>query len=187
MKNNYLGQAWLVITLALCFGGALAGVESALSDRIKANKLAKTQSKIPELVPGAERGEPDDIGGLLVYRAVAQDKQVGWVIPGSGPGFADRIELLIGLNVDAEVITGLAVLDQKETPGLGNKIEGPEWREQFRGKKATESLNVSKGSIVANGILPISGATISSRSICAIVNRAVAEFREQLARETSKD
>ena len=35
MKNSYIGQAWLVLALALCFGAALAGVESALKDRIE--------------------------------------------------------------------------------------------------------------------------------------------------------
>ncbi|KKL16433.1 hypothetical protein LCGC14_2495630, partial [marine sediment metagenome] len=38
--------------------------------------------------------------------------------------------------VDATKITGLYVLSQKETPGLGNKIENPEWRGQFVGKDA---------------------------------------------------
>ena len=54
MKNSYIGQAWLVLALALCFGAALAGVESALKGRITANKLAATVEQIPSLVQGSD-------------------------------------------------------------------------------------------------------------------------------------
>ena len=181
MKKSYIAQAWLVICLALCFGAALAAVETALSDRIQANKLAKTLSKIPQLVPGAEQGQAATVAGRKVYRAMAADKQVGWVVPADGQGFADKIELLIGLDNTAEVITGLAVLAQKETPAVGNKIENADWRSQFAGKKAAEPLTVSKARPTGNEILAVSGATISSSSVCEIVNRAVAEFRKGLA------
>ena len=48
-----------------------------------------------------------------------------------GQGYADTIERLLGLSTDFRSITGLFVLDQKETPGLGNKIITDAWRSQF--------------------------------------------------------
>ena len=50
MKNNYLVQAWLVLTLALLFGAALAGMEVAVADKIKENQLNETMGQIPKLV-----------------------------------------------------------------------------------------------------------------------------------------
>jgi len=187
-KKNYLSQAWLVLALALCFGSALAGVESALKARIEANKLAETLGEIPALVGGAESGRPAELAGRTVYRAMAGGRQIGWVVPASGQGFADKIEVLIGLDVTAERLTGLYVLSQKETPGLGNRITEEAWLEQFANKPAAGALLVSKAQPLAdNEILAVTGATISSQSVAKIVNQAVAEFRQALAEQTEKD
>lgn len=195
MKDNYLVQAWLVVGLALCFGAALAGVDAALSEKIAANKLDETMRQIPSLVPESTGGEEVEIGGRTVYRATAADgEQLGWIVPAAGPGFADKIEVLIGLDPWAETITGLYVLSQKETPGLGNKITDPEWLKQFAGKATSTPLSVGKGeppkkpetlSVTAaswsHTVTSVTGATISSRSVTAIVNAAVAEMRPHLA------
>ena len=189
MKNSYIGQAWLVIVLAICFGGALAGVETALRPRIEANQRALTLDQIPELVPGAVKPEeetrPETVGEKKrqAYRAFDETgRQIGWVVKASGQGFADKITLLIGLNAKATTITGLFVLDQKETPGLGDKIREAEWRRQFSDKSTAEKVGCVKAEPAeGNNILALSGATISSDSVCKIVNKAVAELRDELA------
>ena len=190
MKNGYIGQAWLVILLSLCFGGVLAGVQLALQPRIEENKLAETRSQIPLLVPGAreEESKVDTVAGQRVYRALSSGRQIGWVIGGGGQGFADRIELLVGVDVGAEKITGLYVLEQKETPGLGNKIVEEGWRQQFVGKAAGRELVVTKGGASEDyEIDAITGATISSESVCQIVNRTLPRMRSELIANTEKE
>ena len=184
MRNSYIGQAWLVILLSLGFGGALAGVQVMLHQRIEENKLAETLSQIPALVPGAEEGKADTVAGQRLYRALAGGRHVGWVVPAGGQGFADRIELLIGLDADVRRITGLYVLEQKETPGLGNKIVEEKWRRQFSGKSASRPLVVVKGGAKGeNEIDAVTGATISSESVCRIVNRTLSRMRDELTAE----
>lgn len=182
MKSNYIAQAWLVLVLALGFGGSLAGVQTALSPRIEANKLAETLSQVPKLVAGAAGGERETVAGQLVYRA--QDDQgatVGWVVPASGQGFADRIEILLGLNADASIITGVYVLEQRETPGLGNKIIEDDWRGQYTGKSTTTPLRVVKtGARAEHEIDAVTGATISSDAVTDIVNRTLEKLAEEL-------
>ncbi len=179
MKNSYIGQAWLVLALAVCFGAALAGVEAGLKGRINQNKRDDTIDQIPSLVPDAVSGEMQMVGDQNVYRALDQNgTPVGWVIPTMGQGFADKIELLIGLNADLSEITGLYVLDQKETPGLGNRIVETEWRDQFIKKSTAAHLLVTKAQQVGEmEIQAVTGATISSESVVSIVNMAVARFR----------
>jgi electron transport complex protein RnfG len=202
MKAKYISQAWLVILLSLSFAGTLAGVDVWLAPRIEANKLAATIDKIPDLVPGADKAAsaeavrakyspvPVTVGEgkfKTTYEAFwAMDKSgkpLGWVIKASGQGFADKIELLIGVDAECRTITGLSILSQKETPGLGNKIEEgnegkPGFLTQFRhGLRADEPLTATtstpdKGS---NKIGAVSGATISSRSVCNIVNDAMSK------------
>ncbi|MBU1692487.1 MAG: FMN-binding protein [Verrucomicrobia bacterium] len=180
MKNSYIGQAWLVVVLSLCFGAALAAVQTTLQPRIEQNKLADTIGQIPKLVPGAAGGELQRVGDQVAYRAMdASGQQVGWVLAAAGQGFADRIELLIGMDAAAARITGLYVLDQKETPGLGNKIVDDAFCAKFQGRATEPVLVVTKHAPQADReIEGITGATISSESVVGIVNAAVAKFRE---------
>ncbi len=203
MKVKYISQAWLVILLSLSFGGALAGVDVWLAPRIEANKLAATLDEIPKLVPGSDKAAsaeavrakyspvPVTVGeGKFkttydAFRAVDDaNKPLGWVIRASGPGFADKIELLIGMDAQCKTITGLSILDQKETPGLGNKIsdlgdtDKPGFLWQFtNGLRADRPLAVTTSSPEkdSNKIKAVAGATISSRSVANIVNDALSE------------
>ena len=188
MKDGYIRQAWLVLVLALCFGAALAGMEAMLAGRIRENKTAETHLQIPLLAPPSEAGLGETIAGRNLYRATVDGRHVGWVVPAGGQGFADKIELLIGLDADAKTITGLYVLDQKETPGLGNCIINPQWLGQFTGKATDRALEVIKsGQPGENQILAVTGATISSESVCKIVNETMSQLREALAAEARKD
>lgn len=184
MKNSYIGQAWLVIVLSLCFGVALAAVQTTLNPKIDANKLRDTIGQIPNLVPGAVDGKAETIGDQAAYRAVDdKGEQVGWVIPARGQGFADVIEVLIGTDKDVQQITGLYVLKQLETPGLGDFITSEGWRSQFKNRKLGKELVVTKTAAKADEeIQGVTGATISSKSVVAIVNNAVWKFRAAVAK-----
>lgn len=188
----YVRQAWLVILLGLVFGTALAGVETRLGPQIKANKENETKQQVPALVPGALLEKTRKITfkdrqgrDVAIYKAVAEDGTPrGWVIPAKGHGFADVIEVLVGLDPKAEKITGLFVLAQKETPALGSFItDGPKFLDQFRGMPTSRALEVNKkAQTLPHEIKPLSRATISSRSVCKIVNAAVARHKARLKR-----
>ena len=183
MKNNHLAQAWLVLLLAVGFGGGLAAVQISLDPMIRRNRLAETAGQIPHLVPGAVTGVVEQVGGRFAYRAENGDGDtVGWVLPTAGQGFADRIDVLLGLDAQAARLTGVYVLDQKETPGLGNKIVEETWRSQFKGREIGSPFVVTKSAPTSDRqIEGVTGATISSESVVDIVNRAASEFRTALA------
>lgn len=188
-KGNYIGQAWLVILLALIYGGGLAGVQIMLGEKIAENKKNETYSVIPDLVPGADKTKTEAIiltakngKEVLVYKALSSNNDlVGWVIPAGGQGFADRIEVLIGVDATVESITGFYVLEQKETPGLGDYIKGKDFTDRFKGKPTDKPLVVVKRQPAAeNEIRALTGATISSESVSSIVNSALANLKEPI-------
>ena len=200
MKQNYLVQAWLVLLLAVCFGSALAAVQMTLGPTIEANKLNETLEKVPELVLGEEKAAqlqdkqkltvlpsqvevktPAKTTYYSVFEAQMDGKRTGWVIKAKGQGYADKIELLVGLDAGVEKITGLFILDQKETPGLGNKIIEAKWRGQFLGKNAGQPLRVTKtGAKAPEEIDSVSGATISSNTVCGILNTTLGDLKDKL-------
>jgi electron transport complex protein RnfG len=199
-KNANLVQAWLILLLALLFGSALAAVQVQLSDKIAANKLNEALSQVPALIWGeSEAGQSEPTGSIKitpgsvvvdkngkptpynVYRVVQDDRLKGWVIKATGQGYGDKLELLIGSDADLKKLTGLYVLEQKETPGLGAKIITPEWRSQFVGKVTDVPLQVVKGGQRgAATIDAITGATISSRSVTTIVNATISSLKGHL-------
>lgn len=210
-RLRVLREAWLVLALATVFGGLLAGVHLGLSGRIAANKRAETLGQIPALVLGAEVGASTEVavaGDVVTLRdgdrvrdlGIAQrqvgdhtlwevtdrasGERLGWVASGSGQGYADAIELLVGLDPEGLRLTGLYVLSQKETPALGDAITGEAFRRRFEGAAADRPLEVTRDATQATAdasrVLAITAATISSRSVCEIVNRTVAEVRAAL-------
>jgi len=199
-RNSNLAQAWLVLVLAIFFGIALAAVQVNLSGIIQENKQNETLEKIPELIWGVADAKQDNmeiIPGTLsiksglktktfnLFKVSRKNELAGWVIKAGGQGYADKIDLLIGVDPGGKTLTGLFILDQKETPGLGNKITFPEWRRQFAGKSTARALVVAKGSSVAGHTIDaITGATISSRSVTRIVNQVMDAVKGNLTPET---
>lgn len=186
MSRNHIAEAWLVIVLSMVFGSSLAAVHIALTPRIEANKLSDTMSQVPVLVPNATRAERQVVGDQVFYKALdAAGMLAGWVVPASGQGFADRVELLVGFDAPAGRITGVYVLEQKETPGLGDNITTDDFRKRFVGKTTDAPLAARKGAAPGDSdILALTGATISSESVTAIVNAAVRRLKAQLAAGT---
>ena len=109
-------------------------------------------------------------------------KPCNFIVKSKGNGFADMIEALIGVNANVSKITGVYVLDQKETPGLGDKITS-NWNLQYQGKAANGDLLVGKKLTEEEKktkIDAIGGATISSDSLTTIVNKAILTLQKDL-------
>lgn len=185
-RANYLLQAWLVIFLSVLFGAILVWVQISLSGRIEANKKQATFEQIPALVPGASPEKTQELAitgtdgkPARVYQVFDETgTHIGWVFPGIGQGFGDAISLIVGLDSNAETLTGLYVLDQKETPGLGNFIQDEEFRSGFTGKNVSAPLTACAGEPVQpQQVKAVTGATISSKAVCDIVNTTVSKYR----------
>lgn len=92
-------------------------------------------------------------------------------------GFGGNIKLMVGLLPDG-TINNISVLEHKETPGLGDKMQKNKspWSEQFNGKKSeTFKLDVTKD---GGQIDAITAATISSRAYVDAVKRAVITYKQ---------
>jgi len=124
-------------------------------------------------------------GEQLVYAGYDdREELVGLAVEAQGMGYQDVIGVIYGYSFAEEAIIGIQVLESKETPGLGDKIEtDAAFLENF------ERLDVSLRddlSELANPIVPvkhgekshpwevdgITGATISSVAIAKILNQS---------------
>jgi electron transport complex protein RnfG len=98
------------------------------------------------------------------------------VLESEAAGFADKVGMVVAINMADETLRGIAVTTHKETPGLGaNAKADPSFAAQFVGKPAKAPIKVSKdgGSISA-----LSGATITSRAVCVGVTKAIEKYKD---------
>ncbi|VFM98425.1 MAG: electron transport complex protein RnfG [Candidatus Kentron sp. G] len=190
----------LIFTLVfagLLSGTAIVGIYDATLPTITANKARALQGAVFKVLPGTAtfRGIGYRDGGLFIQQTPKpgadtiyagfdeKDDLVGYALPGEGPGFQDTIKLLYGYRPNDGRITGMEVLESRETPGLGDKIyKDPAFVASFRGLDPHPAIAaVKKGKRSApNEIDAITGATISSVAVVEIINKTHARWLPRL-------
>jgi electron transport complex protein RnfG len=111
----------------------------------------------------------------------ASGNRMGVAITAAEPGFQELLTLMIGFNPKGGTLIGFKVLDEKETPGLGDKIErDTAFGAQFTGRVAPLQGVKGRAGKPPSEVQTITGATISSRAVIRIINNAVAKWRPLL-------
>lgn len=181
----------MLITLTLIgviSGGLLSQISGWADPQIAEHRQKETEAAIFEVQPGAKRYEKLNDVNFEVYEVYNEnDEMLGYAMPYEGNGFQGKVRLMIGLNADMEKMTGMRVLEQVETPGLGTKVvtdpsnkTNPMWfPEQFNGVNTQPEITYVKNAKPSkdNEIMAITGATISSKSVVGIINTGIKELR----------
>lgn len=126
-------------------------------------------------------------------------KLVGYALEAAGAGYSSTIRLTIGVDPEGEVVRGIKITSQQETPGLGSnceaaKSEGTLWdalfgkdrksgetepwfQAQFRGQRSEGFVKVGNKYSNIDGL---TGATITTNAVTDAVVAAVREFRREV-------
>ena len=166
---------------------------------IARNKAEALKRAIFQVLPGARtsttfRLESDDHfaslageanGEQLVYAGYdAEHRLVGLAVEAQGMGYQDVIRLLYGYSSAHGAVVGIRVLESRETPGLGDRIEtDTDFLKNFEqlivALKDDLSAIVHPIEFVKHGrkeqpwqVDGITGATISSAAISDILSRS---------------
>ena len=199
MIKNFIEKSWLLIVASLAFGLLLAGTNEYLDPLIKEQQAKKFSDLAGAMVEGAadfqtvsdkpikiKSSKGKDIEVKSLKRGVDKDgKTLGWAFEAVGSGFADKIKLVIAVDAKFETIKGFGVLSSNETPGFGDQIKLPHYRNQFEGAPAGELTLVKTGDAekIDSEIVAISGATVSSEAVVKIINNAITQIKEQMQKK----
>lgn len=187
-KKESMGMLIVVLFLITFITALLLGfVNQVTSPQIAKNNEATRAAAMAELIPDAEpvAAEPsadpapdkDTPAIQNIYEMQKGGETVGYCMEVLPSGFGGTLTVVVGINADGTV-AGAKVTSHAETPGLGAKAKAdPNWITQFSGKAADGSLAVTKD---GGEIVPITGATITSRAVTKAVNRA-ASYVQSLA------
>jgi len=187
-ESSFINMVLTLFVIAAVAGLALGGIYNVTKEPIALAKRLKIEKAIGEVLPAfdsitqykvlPEGGKPGK-DSLTFYKAIKDNKLVGTAVRTfTDNGFGGRFWIMVGF-VDQTVISGTAVLEHKETPGLGDKMDKgePPWNDQFKGKDLTTfKLKVKKD---RGDVDAITAATISSRAFCDATQRAFDELKKQ--------
>ena len=184
----------LVGVIAVGAAALVSGSYEFSRDRIEANRQARLLQELRSVLDSAgseaalnptriQASDPQRLGyedPVDVYIVQDVERPRAAVFPAVAPdGYHAPIHLLIGVSADG-VVTGVRVIEHRETPGLGDVIEigKSDWIVQFDGKSLTSpqppqwAVDDDDGSFDS-----ITGATVTARAVVAGV-RSGLEFYE---------
>lgn len=96
-----------------------------------------------------------------------------WLCQARGAGMWAEIALMFAYDRTHRRIIGMRVLEQNETAGLGDRIGEDTFFDQFDDMEAASGIEMKAIRIRANQFDAVSGATITSRAVETIINRAL--------------
>jgi electron transport complex protein RnfG len=174
---------------------ALAAVNRLTKDRIAEQKRLKKIRLLKAVLPPIDNAIDQDTQEIVIgkdrkgrdlkltfYIGKKEAQLVGAAFSLiTSEGYSGDIEILMGVDPQGSV-TGIEIISQKETPGLGDQILKPTWRDEFEGKSLASRLDVKKD---GGEIDQFAGATISPRAVVKAVRRGLELYQKEFRYGTS--
>jgi len=176
MKNNktvaeVLKVAVILFAITAVAAAILASVNKVTKPVIDDNNRKAQDTAMQEVLPDATEFEfieykLDEKSSVSeVYKSDA-----GYAVKVAPNGYGGAISMIVGVDNDLKV-TGVKIISQSETAGLGAKCTEEDFQKQFIGK--TENITVTKNGAKDNEVDAISSATITSKAVTKGVNEAI--------------
>ena len=165
-----LRLALTLLAITAVVAAALAGVNMITAPAIAQLNAQKTQEAIELVLPGGGEEVADFPAVALVSKVYASD--AGYAVQVTPSGFDNTVTMMVGVDTEGKVL-GISVISHTETAGLGavaaaGTPAGEAFRGQFVGTSGSVAVTKDGGQLDA-----ITGATITSRAVCAGVNAAL--------------
>jgi len=193
-RSIWAGGIILAALAAVCTV-LVAVTHSTTAPRIAANEQAYLEARLQPVLGGlsydgklsestAVIPPPHDLPGnaaVTVYRVYGDDNPVAALfVVTAMDGFSGAIRMLIGID-SFGILTGVRVLEHRETPGLGDLIEESksDWILQFS-RRSLENPDRALWAIKRDGgeFDQFSGASITPRAVVNAVRETLLFFEK---------
>ena len=155
----------------------LAVVNNFTEPIIAENSAKKQAAAMQNVLKDAEFSEEnlaenvDDPEISEIYKAQKDGSAAGYVVMVNPNGYNGAISMVVGIDAEGKV-SGIDIISQSETAGLGANCVKDEFKDQFVGKSG--EISVVKNDPKDNEIDAITSATITSKAVTSGVNKALA-------------
>lgn len=187
MKENL--KLGLILCLITSFAGIFLGFANEFTKEVIAQNSKLSAEDLKEILPSANKIEDfafekkEDSTISEVFEAKGDSGSEGYVIKVSPKGFNGAIDMVVAIDNEGG-ISGVKVLSQSETPGLGAKVEETVFTDKFKGVTIEDKIKIVKTAPSNDGeIQGITGATISSNAVLSGINDSINFYKENILGE----
>ena len=147
----------------------------------EARKLVLESAQDFEQVKDVKTDNSKGVEVSEIYEALdASGNTVGYTLKVLPSGYGGTIELMVGIDSAKGQVSGINVVSNSETAGLGAKATNPEFSDQYKGKPLEELSVLKNGTPGDTEIKAISGATITSTAVTNGVDAAIEVYNNSL-------
>lgn len=185
----------LVAVIAVCAATLVTASYEFSKDRIAANRRARLLANLysvldfelvhedlnPVEISATDRELLGSDAPVAVFVVTGGGRPVAVVFGSIAPdGYNAAIDLLVGIAAETAEITGVRVINHRETPGLGDQIDirKSDWIRQFDGKSlenpeaAGWAVDKDEGEFDS-----LTGATVTPRAVIKAVHNTLLYFQ----------
>ena len=147
----------------------------------EARKLVLESAQDFEEVKDVKTDNSKGVKVSEIYEAKdASGNTVGYTLKVLPSGYGGTIVLMVGIDSAKGQVSGINVVSNSETAGLGAKSTDPEFSDQYKGKPLEELSVLKNGTPGDTEIKAISGATITSTAVTNGVDAAIEVYNNSL-------
>ena len=188
LKNMFLSLTVITVVVGALLGAVAMVTEEPIAQASAAAQTAAIKAVAPDFDAVGEAATATSTNGeaATIFPVLKGGQEVGKAVQAiTKNGFGGKVTVMIGFDAQNN-ITGYAVLNHAETPGLGSKM--PDWFQKdgkgnVIGKNpGTNNLTVSKD---GGEVDAITAATISSRAFLDAVAQAYSVIAEATSDATT--
>ena len=190
--RELINMVVVLTVLAVLSGGMLSGLRNATAARIEVQQLKFVKGPAIKAILKGVSNDPIKDRFAIKDGEIERKFFVGKfdgkantvVLESFGKGYGGDIGLMVGINMEDDTIVGAGVTTHSETPGLGATAkDDPGFVSQFKGLSINDTYKVTNDGGKVNAM---SGATITSRAVCAAATEAGGIYQRMKPQLTEK-
>ncbi len=177
-------KLFIVVALfAAVAGGVLAKVRDVTLEPIEKQVIYwVTGPALDKLFKGSENVPKEDKfkiqdgkNEIDVFVAEFDGKRNMAAFESSGMGYDGKVGVMVGFNLDTDELVGMGITTHTETQGIGSRAEtDTNFINQFKGMSVDTGFKVKTD---GGDVDALSGATFTSKGVCAAVADAVDKYK----------
>ncbi|PID67469.1 MAG: nitrogen fixation protein RnfG [Fusobacteriales bacterium] len=175
MENRYIHFSIVLGLIAAISAGILGGINGFTSKIIAINTIKIINEARKEVLPNAKNFNQEEVkvveGIEYIPGTDDNDSIVGYVASVASPGYGGDINFVLGMDNEGK-ITGLNVVSNAETPGLGAKITNKDWQALWIGRDVDYKFDKT--------VDAFAGATISPEAVYNGMIKALKVYKAEV-------